>query len=115
MFQRRSNIFVDLSKTVANKLRASSLYPSSTDKSESILVCCWEKLANYCYSFSFAVSVSDNKSTELLSKQLLNICPNASLLSKIHAEVSSMFNDSDFNAISVLNIAEKNPSNVITL
>lgn len=114
MFQRRSNIFVDLSKTVANKLRASSLYPSSTDKSESILVCCWEKLANYCYSFSFAVSVSDNKSTELLSK-LLNICPNASLLSKIHAEVSSMFNDYDFNAISVLNIAEKNPSNVITL
>lgn len=55
-----------------NKLRASSLYSSSIDKPAGVLVCCWEKLASYCYSFSFAVSVSDNKSTELLSKWPLN-------------------------------------------
>lgn len=115
MFQRLSNIFVDLSETAANKFRASSLYPNSIDKSAHILVCCGEKLADYCNSSSFAVSASDSKSTELFSKYLLNICPSASLFNKIHTKGSSMFHGSDFNPIPALNLAEKDPSHMITL
>lgn len=115
MFQRLSNVFVDLSKIAANKFRASSLYPSSIDKSARILVCCWEKLAHYCDSSSFAISGRDNKSTELLSKYLLNICPSTSLFNKIHAKGSSMFDGSDFNPIRALSVAEKDSSDMITL
>lgn len=77
MLYRLSSIFVDL-RTIAQKSRASSQYPSSTDKSASMY---YDMMLHYCLlliQYLFVIA----KSTELLSKGSLSVCPNSALLSR---------------------------------